>query len=108
MQNGNIEMNVIPKIRGSSHYCLHPPEVPVYLPSDQIEIIVEHFRTYTRHKIGGKAKAMVVTNSREHAVRYKLAFDKYLQANNYNDIRSLVAFSVKVEVASLSFSFHKI
>jgi type I restriction enzyme R subunit len=42
---------------------------------------------------------MVVTNSREHAVRYKLAFDKYLQANNYNDIRSLVAFSVKVEVA---------
>ncbi|NBD32417.1 MAG: DEAD/DEAH box helicase family protein [Cyanobacteria bacterium] len=70
--------------------------------NQKIEIIVEHFRTYTRHKIGGKAKAMVVTNSREHAVRYKLAFDKYLQANNYTDIRSLVAFSGKVQLDDFS------
>ena len=66
--------------------------------NQKIEIIVEHFRTHTRHKIGGRAKAMVVTSSREHAVRYKLAFDKYLKANNYTDIRSLVAFSGKVQL----------
>ncbi len=53
----------------------------------------EHFRTHTRHKIGGQAKAMVVTGSREHAVRYKLAFDSYLKAKKYHDIKTLVAFS---------------
>lgn len=59
----------------------------------KVEIIVEHFHTHTRHKIGGRAKAMVVTSSREHAVRYKLAFDNYIHEKGYTDIRSLVAFS---------------
>ncbi|MEH1904959.1 MAG: hypothetical protein V7L04_27060 [Nostoc sp.] len=36
---------------------------------------------------------MVVTRSREHAVKYKLAFDKYIQEKAYSDIKSLVAFS---------------
>ena len=49
-----------------------------YNIAQKVEVIVEHFRTHTRHKIGGRAKAMVVTSSREHAVRYKLAFDQYL------------------------------
>jgi type I restriction enzyme R subunit len=64
-----------------------------YNITQKVEIIVEHFRTHTRHKIGGQAKAMVVTGSREHAVRYKLAFDRYLKAKRYHDIKSLVAFS---------------
>src|SRR4051794_3309398 len=59
--------------------------------------MVEHFRRFTRHKIGGKAKAMVVTSSRKHAVRYKLAFDRYLKEKGYNDIKVLVAFSGTVE-----------
>lgn len=54
---------------------------------------MEHFRTHTRHKIGGRAKAMVVTDSRLSAVRYKLAFDKYIVDKCYRDIRTLVAFS---------------
>lgn len=54
---------------------------------------MEHFRTHTRHKIGGRAKAMVVTDSRLSAVRYKLAFDKYIVDKGYRDIRTLVAFS---------------
>jgi type I restriction enzyme R subunit len=62
----------------------------------KVEIIVEHFRTHTRHKIGGRAKAMVVTSSREHAVRYKLAFDNYIKDKGYSGIRSLVAFSGEV------------
>jgi type I restriction enzyme R subunit len=46
-----------------------------------------------RHKIGGRAKAMVVTSGRLHAVRYKLSFDQYLAEKNYTDIKTLVAFS---------------
>lgn len=67
-----------------------------YNITQKVEIIVEHFRSYTRHKIGGRAKAMVVTSSREHAVRYKLAFDSYLKDKNYTDIKTLVAFSGEV------------
>ena len=49
---------------------LHPHNI-----SQKTEIIVEHFRERTRRKIGGKGKAMVVTSSRLHAVRYKQAID---------------------------------
>ena len=62
----------------------------------KVEVMVEHFRTFTRHKIGGRAKAMVVTGSRLHAVRYKLAFDAYCAEKGYTDIKSLVAFSGEV------------
>jgi len=57
------------------------------------EVMVEHFRTHVKHKIGGRAKAMVVTDSRLHAVRYKLSFDKYISEKGYTDIKTLVAFS---------------
>ena len=67
---------------------LHPHNI-----TQKVEIIIEHFRNHTRHKIGGRAKAMVVTRSREHAVKYKLEFDKYIQEKGYSDIKSLVAFS---------------
>ena len=43
--------------------------------------------------LGGKAKAMVVTGSRKEAVRYKLAFDKYVKEKKYSDVQALVAFS---------------
>ena len=67
---------------------LHPHNI-----AQKTEIMVEHFRKFTSHKIGGKAKAMVVTSSRLHAVRYKQAFDKYISENGYRDIKTLVAFS---------------
>ena len=67
-----------------------------YEIAQKVEVIVEHFRTHTRHKIGGRAKAMVVTGSREHAVRYKLGFDKYIQGKGYTDVKSLVAFSGEI------------
>jgi type I restriction enzyme R subunit len=62
------------------------------------EVMIEHFRTFTRHKIGGRAKAMVVTSSRAHAVRYKQEFDKYLAEKGYTDIKTLVAFSGTVRL----------
>jgi type I restriction enzyme, R subunit len=70
---------------------LHPHNL-----AQRAEIVVEHFRANTAKKIGGRAKAMVVTSSRLHAVRYKLALDKYVADKGYPDVRTLVAFSGKV------------
>ena len=61
------------------------------------EVMVEHFRTHVKHKIGGRAKAMVVTDGRLHAVRYKQAFDNYIAEKGYTDVKTLVAFSGIVE-----------
>src|SRR5581483_2330690 len=63
-----------------------------YNVSQKTEVMVEHFNAATRHKIGGKAKAMVVTGSRLDAVRYKQQFDKYIASKGYA-IKSLIAFS---------------
>jgi type I restriction enzyme R subunit len=64
-------------------------ELHSYNISQKVEVIIEHFRNHTLHKIGGRAKAMVVTSSREHAIKYKLAFDKYIKEKGYSDIKSL-------------------
>jgi len=71
---------------------IHP-----YNIKQKTEVMVEHFRTHVRPKIGGRAKAMVVTDSRLHAVRYKQAFDEYIKNKGYTDVKSLVAFSGSVE-----------
>jgi type I restriction enzyme R subunit len=71
---------------------LHPTNL-----AQKAEIIVEHFRQKTASKIGGHAKAMVVTRSRLHAVRYKQAIDDYINKMGYDSgpqkIAVLVAFS---------------
>ena len=66
---------------------LHPHNI-----AQKTEVMVEQFQAVTRHKIGGRAKAMVVTGSRLEAVRYKQNFDRYIQEKGYA-IKSLVAFS---------------
>ena len=70
---------------------LHPTNL-----SQKAELIVEHFRAHTASKIGGRAKAMVVTSSRLHAVKYKQAIDKYIASKGYTDLAALVAFSGRV------------
>jgi type I restriction enzyme R subunit len=70
---------------------LHPHNI-----AQKVEVIVEHFRHNTRHRIGGRAKAMVVTGSRLHAVRYKKTFDQYIKKHEITGVRSLVAFSGSV------------
>jgi len=67
---------------------LHPHNIV-----QKTEVIIEHFRQTVRHRIGGQAKAMVVTGSRLEAVRYKKEADKYIREHKYNDLRTLVAFS---------------
>jgi type I restriction enzyme R subunit len=70
---------------------LHP-----YNLAQKTEVMIEHFRQIASKKIGGKAKAMVVTGSRLHAVRYYFEFKKYLKEKGYSHIKPLVAFSGKV------------
>jgi type I restriction enzyme R subunit len=81
--------------------ALHPHNL-----AQKAEIIVEHFRTHVAHKIGGRAKAMVVTSSRLHAVRYFQAITGYVRQKGYTDVSALVAFSGKVIADSLVFTEH--
>ncbi|MFA7232750.1 MAG: type I restriction endonuclease [Terrimicrobiaceae bacterium] len=70
---------------------LHPHNI-----AQKTEVMVEHFHAVTLHKIGGRAKAMVVTGSRLEAVRYKQSSDRYIKKKGY-PIKSLVAFSGTVQ-----------
>jgi|AntDeeMinimDraft_4_1070355.scaffolds.fasta_scaffold00875_3 type I restriction enzyme R subunit len=67
-----------------------------YNIAQRIEVIVEHFRANVRHLLDGQAKAMVVTASRQEAVRYQLAMRQYVEDQGYNDVHPLVAFSGSV------------
>lgn len=64
--------------------------------AQRIEVIIEHFRTSVKDELGGHAKAMVVTNGRESAVKYRKEFEEYINKKGYRDIHALVAFSGKV------------
>ena len=66
--------------------------------SQRIEVIVEHFRTTVMHELGGQAKAMVITSSRQAAVKYCQAFKDYCDKKGYKGIHALVAFSGKVKL----------
>lgn len=64
--------------------------------AQRVEVIVEHFRTTVMPELGGMAKAMVITASRQGAVKYRQAFEDYTKKKGYTDIKALVAFSGKV------------
>jgi len=72
----------------SKYESLHPHNL-----AQKTAIMVEHFRSNTKNKIGGRAKAMVVTSSRLHAVRYLFEFRRYIKAQGYDELSVLVAFS---------------
>ena len=82
---------------------LHPHNL-----TQKTEVIVEHFRQVVSKQIGGRAKAMVVTGSRLHAVRYKREFDRYIKDKGYDlgdrAIKALVAFSGKVVDEGVEFT----
>jgi type I restriction enzyme R subunit len=81
------------------YLSLHPHNV-----AQKTEVIVEHFRKAVRPKIWGKAKAMLVTASRLHAVRYKQSFDKYIREKGYTDVNTMVAFSGTVRDSGLDYT----
>lgn len=71
---------------------LHPHNL-----SQKTAIMIEHFLNTTQYKINSKAKAMVVTSSRLHAVRYLKEFRKYIKEHNLENVDVLVAFSGEVK-----------
>jgi type I restriction enzyme R subunit len=71
---------------------LHPHNI-----EQKTEVMVEHFRQKVMGHLDGRAKAMVVTSSRLHAVRYMQAFERYIAENKISDVRPLVAFSGTVK-----------
>ena len=82
----NVERK--PAARALARFLLlHPHNV-----AQKTRVMVEHFQAVTRHRIGGRAKAMVLAGSRLEAVRYKQAFDRYIEEKGY-PIKTLVAFS---------------
>lgn len=81
---------------------LHPHNI-----AQKTAIMIEHFREVTSHQIGGRAKAMVVTASRLHAVRYLNEFKRYIKAHGYDDLDVLVAFSGEVNDDGESFTEEK-
>ena len=66
--------------------------------AQRVEVIVEHFRTVVMGELGGMAKAMVITASRQAAVKYRQAFEDYINRKGYTGISALVAFSGKVKL----------
>lgn len=68
-----------------------------FVLQQKIEVMVETFRSITKNKIGGRAKAMVVSPSRAHAVRYFFIMKEYCKKQGYKDVVPLVAFSGSVK-----------
>lgn len=64
----------------------------------RIEIIIEHFRQKVMNMLDGRAKAMVITSSRQAAVTYRQKLEEYVTRKGYSDIHALVAFSGKVKL----------
>ena len=79
---------------------LHPHAI-----DEKVRIMIEHFTGKSQREIGGRAKAMIVSRSRLHAVRYKLAVDRHL-AELGSPFRALVAFSGTVQDGGQSYTEH--
>jgi len=78
---------------------LHPTAI-----GQKVEVMVEHFRKHVQPEMGGHAKAMVVTASREAAVRYYLGIKHYIAEQGYTGITPLVAFSGEVFVDGIRYT----
>ena len=82
-----------------NYETLHPHNI-----SQKTTIMLEHFMNITRHKMGGRAKAMVVTPSRLHAVRYVKEFKRQIEEKGYKDLDVLVAFSGEITDDGVSYT----
>lgn len=60
------------------------------------EIILEHFVNHIQNRLGGRARAMVVTSSRLEATRFKTALQKFAAKKGLQNVGILVAFSGEV------------
>jgi type I restriction enzyme R subunit len=74
--------------RVARYASLHPTAI-----DQKVEVIVEHFSRHVAKELDGQAKAMIVTQSREHALRYWQRLNEYISEKGYADLKALVAFS---------------
>ncbi|WP_165071292.1 type I restriction endonuclease [Desulfovibrio sp. ZJ200] len=78
---------------------LHPHNI-----AQKTAVMLDHFRNVTARKMGGRARAMLVTASRLHAVRYMLEFERQIREGGMSDVRALVAFSGEVRDTGASYT----
>lgn len=103
IRNENPEVDTVAGMKAIVAYeSLHP-----YNISQKTKVMLDYFRRVTMHKIGGRAKAMLVTASRLHAVRYALEFERQIKEGNW-PIKVLVAFSGEVEDEGSSYTEPKL
>jgi type I restriction enzyme, R subunit len=79
--------------------ALHPTAL-----NQKIEVIIEHFRRHVQKELEGQGKAMIVTASRESALRYFFALKAYIEDKGYLDLKALVAFSGELHVDGNSYT----
>lgn len=78
---------------------LHPSAI-----GQKVEVIVEHFRRHVLSEMDGQAKAMLVTASREAALKYYFGMKEYIEKQGYADIKALVAFSGELDLDGQSWT----
>lgn len=100
----NPELDTIAGVNAIRNYeTLHPHNI-----SQKTTVMLEHFTNVTMHKIGGRAKAMIVTPSRLHAVRYLHEFKRQIKEKGYEHLDVLVAFSGEIEDGGEVFTEEKL
>lgn len=89
----NPELPKAEAVRAIARYqSFHP-----WVLRQKTEVMIEQFRAVTKKAISGRGKAMIVTPSRLHVVRYMQEFKAYIKEKGYTDLDVLVAFSGTVK-----------
>jgi type I restriction enzyme, R subunit len=78
---------------------LHPTSL-----EQKAKLIVDDFRDNIAGRLGSRAKAMVVTSSRERALRLYQAVRRFVELRGYTDCGTLVAFSGQLKLDDLEFT----
>ena len=84
-----------PRRRLAQFAQLHP-----YVKAQKATVVIDHYKRVVRPLLGGRAKAMVVCESREEAVQWKRALDQEIEHHGHTDVKVLVAFSGEVTVSN--------
>lgn len=100
----NPEFEEIPATMAIKHYH----DTHGFVLQQKMEVMVEKLREITLSKIGGQAKAMIVSPSRAHAVRYLFLLREYCKKKGYDDVHALVAFSGTVKYQSEEYTESKL
>jgi len=87
------------KARVARYASLHPSAI-----DQKVEVLIEHFRRHVAGEMGGQAKAMVVTQSREHALRYWQRINSYIEEKGYDNLKALVAFSGDLDIGGITWT----